>query len=223
MTVPAEGTAPRDVEIEVDSRFDFRKLSVVKSSPDTTLKKPLQTSSLLGVALAGITCFAQQAGAATTFTEVTDFGNSMLAATDLSAEFIDFGVAGGIIGQMSLNNSVSDYADYFVVNAAALSLVNIPTTCMSSAGSGYFGFNVFTTTGSYIGGSNFYPEIAGSTYSSNLSFTVPANGKVIIGTSQESGNTTFNYTLGVVPEPSTGLLSLAAIAAAALRRRREVL
>lgn len=223
MNISAKGTAPCGVEIEVDSRFDFRNISAMKSSPNTTLRKPIQTSSLLGVALAGITCLAQQAGAATTFTEVTDFGNSTPAATDLSAEFIDFAVAGGIIGQMVLSNSVTDNADFFVLNATASSLVSIPTTCMSSAGSGYFAFNVFTTAGSFIGGNNFSPEIAGSTYSSILSFTVPANGKVIIGTSQESGNTTFNYTLGAVPEPSTGLLGLAAVAAAALRRRREVL
>lgn len=194
----------------------------MKTSPDTTVHKPLSTSSLLGVALAGITCLAQQAGAATTFTEVTDFGNSTITATDLSAEFIDFAVAGGIIGQMILNNSVNDYADYFMVNATASSLVSIPTTCMSSTGGGYFGLVVYSTAGEYLGGNSFYPEIAGSTYNSNLSFTVPANGKVVIGTNHESGNTTLNYTLGVVPEPSTGLLSLAAVAAAALRRRREV-
>lgn len=124
---------------------------------------------------------------------------------------------------MVLSSSVTDSADFFVVNMTASSVVNIPTTCMSSAGSGYFAFNVFTTAGSFIGGNSFSPTVAGTAYSSTLSFTVPADGKVIIGTSQESGDTTFNYTLGAVPEPSTGLLSLAAVAAAALRRRRESL
>ena len=65
--------------------------------------------------------------------------------------------------------------------------------------------------------------MAGTVYNGTLSFTVPANGKVIIGTNHEVGDTTINYTLGQVPEPSAGLMSLAAVAAAALRRRREAL
>ena len=195
----------------------------MKSSPYSTVKKPLYGTSLLGVALAGITCLAQQAGAASVFTEVTDFGNSVLAATDLTAEFVDFSTAGKIIGSLVLGNLNSDGADYFIVNAPALSSVSIPTTFVSSTSTGYFGFQALTLAGAYISGNGVGFSMAGTVYNGTLSFTVPANGKVIIGTNHEVGDTTINYTLGQVPEPSAGLMSLAAVAAAALRRRREAL
>ena len=188
-----------------------------------TNKKSLSGNSLLGFALAGISCLSQQAGAASVFTEVTDFGNETATATDLSAEFINFAEAGGIIGKITLDNLNSDFADYLIVNASASTVVNFPFTCMSSSGSGAFGFASYTTTGTYIASQWISANNAGETYAGTLSFSVPANGKVVIRTNTESGNTTFNYTLGAVPEPSTGLMSLAAIAAAALRRRREAL
>lgn len=193
---------------------------MITPSPNTKL---LSGSSLLGVALAGITCLTQQAGAASVFTEVTDFGNETATATDLSAEFINFAEAGAIIGKITLDNLSSDFTDYLTVNASASTVANIPFTFISSAGGGSFGFAAYTTTGTYIAGEWISANNAGETYAGTLSFTVPVNGKVIIGTNHEASNTTFNYTLGAVPEPSTGLMSLAAMAAAALRRRREAL
>ncbi len=175
---------------------------------------------MLGAAFAGLSCLATEANAATVFTETTDFSNSYGSPTDLSSIFANFLDGGSVVGQMVIG---SDYADVFSVNVTPNTLVSIPWTVSNNTPE-YFGLGVANpSSGNAMIAFEWVNTVAGGTpVQRTLNFTTPASGKITFYTSQESGSATFNYTVGpMVPEPTTGLLSLAGLAAAALRRRRE--
>ena len=174
--------------------------------------------ALIGAALAGLSCFAPEAGATTIFTETTDFSNTA-TPTDLTSSFVNFLDGGGVVGQI---NSFDDYGDYFELNVTPNTLVSIPWSVSSTSANQYFYVYIANEFGNYIEGGN-TSTLESTPYQSTIDFTTPASGKIRFTVGQEAGpNTTFNYTIGAtVPEPTTSLLGLAGIAAAALRRRRE--
>ena len=178
--------------------------------------------ALIGAALAGLSCFAPEAGAATVLTETTDFSNDVNAPTNLSSTFPNFLVGGGVAGQI---DTFGDNIDTFELNVTPNTEVSIPwSVSSSSANNQYIYLSVFDDLGNYINGSSLETLESNTPFQSTLDFTTPASGKIRFGVSQEASSTTLNYTIGAtVPEPTTGLLSLAGLAAAALRRRRESL
>ena len=177
--------------------------------------------ALIGAALAGLSCFAPEAGATTVFTETTDFTNNFSSPTNLLSTFANFLDGGGVVGQI---NTFGDYADCFELNVTPNTEVSIPWSVSSSTANQYFYLNVFDELGNFLKGSFSTTPESNTLYQSALVFTTPASGKIQFGVSQEASSATFNYTIGAtVPEPTTGLLSLAGLAAAALRRRRESL
>lgn len=182
----------------------------------------LKTNSLLlGAALAGLAGIASEAEAATVFTETTDFSENTATPTDLSSTWSNFVTEGGIAGKIVPGSS--DNTDYILLSGPANTLVSLPYSVTSTTANPYFGLNVFNGT-NYVAGSYITSSpTPGQTYTGVLNFTVPANGKFTIGTSNEgAGGSTLNYTIGaVVPEAGTSVLGLAGLAAAALRRRRK--
>lgn len=176
------------------------------------------SSLLLGAALAGLATFTPDAEAATVYTETTDLSNGVLSPTDLTSTFTDFVADGGIVGQMFIG---PDFCDAILINGPASSSVSIPFSITASSSNVWFTLNAYN--GGSLGTKLVNMPNAGQTYSDTLTFIMPASGKVTLYTTQnhEFGGHTYNYTIGAVPEASTGMLSLAAMAAAALRRRRE--
>lgn len=192
---------------------------------------PSTTSSdiskiLLGAALAGLSCYCATANAATIYTETTDFEDYLPATTDLSLTFSDFSSQSIVYGSIS-TGTVYDPSDSFMVSFAPGELVSIPFTVISD-GTASVQFTMYAleegkSSGDFLAvGSVFTSATPGESVSGSIDFTTPANGKLVFYTETEVGNTTFNYSVGSsVPEPATGLLSLAGLATAALQRRRK--
>ena len=158
-------------------------------------------------------------GEAATYMEATDFGNIRGTATDLTSTFGNFLNDSMVTGTILPGGT--DSADFFRVSVAAGTAASIPFRAYSSSG-GYFGFNVFDSTGVSIGFADAdlltSPETA---FERIISFMTPADGIIVFGTNYEAGASTINYSIGAVPEPTSALLAAAGIAASALVRRRN--
>lgn len=183
------------------------------------------TKILLGAALAGLSCYSATANAATIYTETTDFENNLPATTDLSTTFSDFSSQSIVYGSIS-TGTVYDPSDSFMVSFAPGNLVSIPFTVISD-GTASVLFTMYAleqgnSSGNQLAsGSVFTSATPGESVSGSINFVTPLSGKLVFYTETEVGSTTFNYSVGSVPEPSTGLLSLAGLATAALQRRRK--
>ena len=158
-------------------------------------------------------------GEAATYIEATDFGNSLGAATDLTSTFGNFLNDSMVTGTILPGGT--DSADFFTVSVAAGTAASIPFRAYSSSG-GFFGFNVFDSTGTAIAFVD--AELSNSPGTASdviISFMTPADGIIVFGTNYEAGASTINYSIGAVPEPTSALLAAAGIAASALVRRRN--
>lgn len=165
---------------------------------------------LLAAAFAGLSTSAH---AATVLTETTDFSNVFTSPTDLTSTFSNFLADCGIIG--SINDS-GDFADRFTVSMMPNAIASIPV--LFSVAENYYVEVLNSSRNNLAGVSAFSSDPA---IPRNLNFTVPADGLVTFSVSQEEGNSTMSYTIGTVPEPGSSALTIAGLAAAALRRRRK--
>ncbi len=176
---------------------------------------------MLGAALAGLSLVSTDAEAVVYF-ESTDFSNNFNTPTDLSSNFANFLNNHGIVG--SLTVSGGDNIDYIRVNVAPSTLAAINFRASASIPNPYFGLFAYDSAGIQLSnGYLFVMPDAGTTYEGALTpFTTPADGIIMLGTSNEAGSgTTINYSIGAVPEPTSALLGAAGLAAAALRRRNR--
>lgn len=157
---------------------------------------------------------------AAVYMESTDFGPNTASPTNLNSTFGNFLDDHGIVGVVDIAGA--DFNDYVTVSVAPNSLTTIEFRASSTATNPYFGMNVFSASGSYITGNSIsaMPE-PGTTYESSVSFITPTDGIIMFGTNHEQGSGTINYSIGVIPEPTSALLGAAGLAAAALRRRRS--
>lgn len=182
----------------------------------------LKTNSLLlGAALAGLSGISTEAdGATVVHMETTDFSDSLSSPTYLTSIWTDFVSSGGIQGEL---DSTGDFNDVFTVSAIPGTNASIPFSGSYSEGFGtIFYIIVYDGNGAleHLTDATLLltePGEAGSTF---LNFTVPASGLVTFEVGREGGAA--SYTLGAtVPEAGTSAMGLAAMAAAALRRRRR--
>jgi uncharacterized protein (TIGR03382 family) len=182
------------------------------------MNQPLPVStgkSLLGAALAGLALVPTSADAAV-YIETIDFSNNFDEPTDLTGEFANFLAGHKISGTIS-----NDDPDNFKVLMAPSTLVSLNVQVLLSNGGDYFFISARdSATQSPLGSLELYGGTHGEPLVDVLSFTSPVSGAVSFSVSSEGG-TNINYSVASVPEPATGLLGLAGLAAAALQRRRK--
>lgn len=180
--------------------------------------------SLLGAALAGLSC-ATQADAAL-YSETTafnyDFSNIANSPTNLTTTFADF------LSSHQIDGTIGhvDYNDHILLNVAPSTLASILFKAYPAVLSS-MSLTAFNSAGNQLASVEASNPSGSPSYSEKtLSFTTPVDGKlrlqVAYSTSTEEGPT-MNYSIGTngVPEPTTSALGLAGLAAAALRRRRN--
>jgi hypothetical protein len=164
---------------------------------------------LMAIAMAGI--LAPAANAATIL-EITDFSNNVASPTVLGA----FNPAvDAIIG--SARNP--DCNDFILLSGTPGAPVSLRLSLYDPDSTPFINFSIYDNP-------NFSGFIANRAYSSptaddTIVFTVPADGDYMVNVSNSEGSGGYNYTIGTVPEPGTGALLGAGLAAAALRRKRK--
>ncbi len=175
---------------------------------------------MLGAALAGLSLVSTDAEAAVYF-ESTDFSNNFNTPTDLSSAFANFLSNHRIVGSLMVGGG--DNIDYIRLNVAPSTTAVINFSASASMPNPFFGLFAYDSAGIQLSnGYLFSMPDAGTTYQGALTpFTTPANGIIVLGTSNEAGSGTINYSIDAVPEPTSALLGAAGLAATALRRSRK--
>lgn len=164
---------------------------------------------LMAIAMAGI--LAPSANAATIL-ETTDFSNNVASPTALGA----FNPAvDAIIG--SVRNP--DFNDYILLSGTPGASVSLRLSLYDPDATPFINFSISDDA-------NFSGFIDNRVYSSptaddTIVFTVPADGDYMLSVSNGEGVGGYSYTIGTVPEPGSGALLGAGLAAAALRRKRK--
>lgn len=187
-----------------------------------TINTPITAGkSLLGAAFAGLSLLPVDADAGVTFIydSTTDFSNNYNLPTDLTGQYTNYTNSTRIEGSISSG----DYSDNFKVAMTPFAQVSIDMKATFAASGEYFWMTVSNADSPFTQlatTSDLVSTSANQQISRTLTFTVPQSGRVTFSTGYEGGSPV-NYAIGSVPEPTTGLLGLAGLAAAALHRRRR--
>lgn len=163
----------------------------------------------MAIAMAGI---LSPAANAATILETTEFSDDAASPTVLGAfnPAID-----AIIGSVKS----PDVYDYIQLSGTPNATFSLKLSLYDPDGSPALNFSIYDDP-------NFSGFIASGFYDSptaddTIVFTVPTDGDFVVILNNGEGSGGYNYTIGTVPEPGTGALLGAGLAAAALRRKRK--
>lgn len=152
---------------------------------------------------------------AAVYVEPTDFSNNVSLPTDLTGQFSNFLAGNQITGTVS----GTDYWDHFKVSVTPLTQVKLNIRAYFPNDTDFLTISATGLSGQFLDSFDFQGKL-GEASEDVLEFMSPTDGIVQFSVGLEGGGPV-NYSVGAVPEPTTGLLGLAGLAASALHRRRK--
>jgi PEP-CTERM motif len=164
---------------------------------------------LMAIAMAGI--LAPSANAATIL-ETADFSNNVASPTVMGA----FNPAvDAIIGSVKS----PDFNDFILLSGTPGATVSLKLSLYDPDTSPSLNFFIYDDPNfsGFLLSTYYFSPTADDT----IVFTVPADGDYMVNLNNGEGVGGYNYTIGTVPEPGSGALLGAGLAAAALRRKRK--